>query len=57
MKGGGGVEATLYIKEGRAEVVLSQKGTGERVGIHQFRTLDEALEWLTSMKWDYKIAA
>ena len=51
------MEATLYIKEGRAEVVLSEKGTGERVGIHQFRTLDEALEWLTSMKWDYKIAA
>ena len=51
------MEATLYIKEGRAEVVLSEKGTGERVGVHWFRTLDEALDWLTAMKWDYKVAA
>ncbi len=49
------MEATLYIKEGRAEVVLSQNG--ERVGIHRFKTLDEALGWLTAMKWNYKIAA
>lgn len=51
------LEATLYIKDGRAEVVLTQKGTGERVGVHVFKTLDEALDWLTAMKWDYRIAA
>ena len=51
------MEATLYIKDGRAEVVLTQKGTGERVGVHVFKTLDEALDWLTAMKWDYKVAA
>ena len=51
------MEATLYIKEGRAEVVLTDKGTGERVGVHVFKTLDEALDWLTAMKWDYKVAA
>lgn len=57
MKEAKGVEATLYIKDGRAEVVLTQKGTGERVGVHVFKTLDEALDWLTAMKWDYKVAA
>lgn len=51
------MEATLYIEEGRAEVVLTEKGTGERVGVHTFETLDAALDWLTAMKWDYRIAA
>lgn len=51
------MEATLYIKEGRAEVVLSYRDNGERVGVHSFATLDEALDWLTVMKWNYKIAA
>ena len=50
------MEATLYIKEGCAEVVLTDKGTGRRVGVHAFATLDEALDWLTDMKWDYKVA-
>lgn len=53
----GRLEATLYTKDGRAEVVLSLQGSGERVGVHRFGTLDEALEWLTAMKWDYKVAA
>lgn len=56
-RGGESVEATLYIKDGCAEVVLSDKGTGKRVGVHWFKTLDEALDWLAAMKWDYKIAA
>lgn len=51
------LEATLYTKDGRAEVVLSLPGSGERVGVHTFKTLDEALEWLDAMKWDYKVAA
>ena len=51
------LNATLYIKEGRAEVVLTQRDTGERVGVHTFETMDKALEWLTVMKWDYKVAA
>jgi len=51
------VEATIYIQEGRAEVVLTDKGTGRRVGVHPFKTLDEALDWLAAMRWDYRIAA
>ena len=51
------LDATLYTKDGRAEVVLSIPGSGERVGVHRFGTLDEALDWLTAMKWDYKVAA
>ena len=31
--------------------------SGERVGVHTFGTLDEALEWLASMKKSYKVAA
>ena len=52
-----GLEATLYTKDGRAEVVFSLPGSGERVGVHRFGTLDEALDWLSAMKWDYKVAA
>lgn len=51
------LDATLYTKDGRAEVVLTLRGSGERVGVHRFGTLDAALDWLTAMKWDYKIAA
>lgn len=51
------LDATLYTKDGRAEVVLSLPGSGERVGVHTFKTLDEALAWLDAMKWDYKVAA
>ena len=51
------MEAMLYMKDGRAEVVLSYRDNGERVGVHSFATLDEALDWMTAMKWDYKVAA
>ncbi len=51
------MEATLYMKEGHALVVLSYRDNGERVGFREFATLDAALDWLTLMKWDYKIAA
>lgn len=51
------LDATLYTKDGRAEVVLSDHDSGERVGVHTFGTLDEALEWLASMKKSYKVAA
>ena len=51
------LDATLYTKGVRAEVVLSDHESGERVGVHKFGTLDEALEWLASMKKSYKVAA
>ena len=51
------LDATLYTKDGKAEVVLSDHESGERVGVHTFGTLDEALEWLASMKKSYKVAA
>lgn len=51
------LEATLYTKDGHALVVLSFRDNGERVGFREFATLDAALDWLTLMKWDYKIAA
>ncbi len=51
------MEATLYTKDGRAEVVLSYRDNGERVGVHRFTTIDEALDWLTRMRWNYKVAA
>ncbi len=51
------MEATLYTKDGHAEVVLSYRDNGERVGVHTFATIDAALDWLTTMKWNYKIAA
>lgn len=52
------MEATLSLREdGGAEVALSLRGSGARVGVHVFGTLDEALAWLDAMKWDYKVAA
>ena len=51
------MEAVLYMKDARAEVVLSYRDNGERVGVHRFATIDAALDWLERMKWDYKVAA
>ncbi len=51
------LEATLYTKDGHALVVMSYLDTGEEVGFREFATLDAALEWLTAMRWDYKMAA
>ena len=51
------LDATLCTRDGHAEVMLSYRGSGERVGSRVFATLDEALDWLAAMKWDYKVAA
>lgn len=50
------LDATLYTKEGKAEVVLTRSNRGERVGSRCFKTVGEALDWLKAMKWDYKVA-
>ena len=51
------MDATLYVKDGRALVVMTWRDNGEEVGFREFATMDEALQWLSAMKWDYKVAA
>ena len=50
------MKAVLIPEAARATVEL-RDDNGKRIGVHVFKTLDEALEWLTAMKWDYEIAA